>query len=200
MEKDELENRTLWKRFQAGETKAFTTMVNQYSNMLYDYGMRFSMDEELVKDCIQDIFCTLWNRREHLSAVSSIKFYLMKALRQKIIRELPKWQHTTSLNDISTDITSFVIDIEEDTTLPKETHDKIRTCINQLSPRQKELLYLRFYENLKQDKIAELMGLNRQSAYNLQRSALLSLRKLIDYDAITACFSIVYFVINLFRA
>lgn len=188
------EDQVLWRQFQQGSIAAFTTLVNQYSDALYGYGMRFSASEELVRDCIQDVFCVLWNRKEHLSETPCVKFYLMKALRQRIIRELPKWQHTTSLDDIVLENPSFAIDLEEDTSLPSELSEKLKTHINQLSPRQKELLYLRFYEGIKQEKVAELMGLSRQSAYNLQHSALIALRKLVDYQSFMAYVSIACFV------
>lgn len=189
MKQQERDDLALWRQFQQGNIAAFTTLVNQYSEPLYGYGTRFSSDEELVRDAIQDVFLVLWKRKEHLSETSSIKLYLMKALRQRIIRELPKWQRMTPLDDASVDTLSFSIDIEETAAIPKEIRDKLRTYIDSLSPRQKELLYLRFYQGLKQEKVAELMGLNRQSAYNLQRRALIALRKLIDYESIVAYIS-----------
>jgi len=198
--KNEWHDSKLWRQFQRGDAEAFNILVKQYSDVLYDYGTRFSPDGELVKDCIQDVFCVLWNRKEHLSEVTSIKLYLMKALRQKVIRELPKWKHVTSLDQLHADTPSFAIEIEDDLTLPLEVRKKLAASINALSPRQKELLYLRFYKNLKQDKIAGIMGLNRQSVYNLQRSALLSLRKLIDYESVAALISICVFVRTTFFA
>lgn len=198
MEKEQWGDAELWRQFQLGDAQAFTKLVSRYSNVLYDYGTRFSPDGELVKDCIQDVFCVLWNRRAHLSEVTSIKSYLMKALRLKVIRELPKWQHATSLDQLHLNVLSFAIEIEEDPTLPIEVRNKLITSINTLSPRQKELLYLRFYKNLKQDKIAQVMGLNRQSVYNLQRSALLALRKLIDYESVVALISMTFFILTSF--
>lgn len=194
MKRLEQEDQILWQQFQQGSVAAFTTLVNRYSNTLYGYGMRFSANEELIKDCIQDVYCVLWNRKELLNEAPCVKFYLMKALRQRIIRELPKWQRTTPLDDIVLENPSFAIDLEEDTSLPRELSEKLKTHINELSPRQKELLYLRFYEGMKQEKVAELMGLSRQSAYNLQHSALIALRKLVDYQSFVAYFSMAYFV------
>lgn len=185
----------LWRQFQAGDAHAFTLLVDRYSDILYDYGTRFSPDGELIKDCIQDVFCVLWNRREYLSEVSSVKFYLMKALRQRVIRELPKWQCRISLDQPHADDLPFDIEIKDDPDIPLEIRHKLISYIKGLSPRQKELLYLRFYKNLKQEKVAQLMGLNRQSVYNLQRSALLALRKLIDYESIAALISPSFFFI-----
>lgn len=191
------EDQVLWRQFQQGSVAAFTTLVNRYSNTLYGYGMRFSADEELVRDCIQDVYCTLWSRKELLNEAPCVKFYLMKALRQRIIRELPKWQRTTPLDDIVPENPSFAIDLDEDTSLPRELGEKLKIHINNLSPRQKELLYLRFYEGIKPEKVAELMGLSRQSAYNLQHSALIALRKLVDYQSFMAYISIACFVSHL---
>lgn len=177
----------LWKQFQRGDKNAFTNLVNQYSDVLYGYGQRFSADEELIRDCIQDVFLTLWHRREYLSETTCIKFYLMKALRQRIMRESTKWRTMLPLDNISHDKIDFSIDLEDDANLTEPAKLLLKTYINKLSPRQREIIYLRFYENLRQDKVAEMMGLNLQSVYNLQRNALLALRKLIDYKSIRDC-------------
>ncbi|MGV3762494.1 RNA polymerase sigma factor [Parapedobacter sp.] len=177
----------IWKRFQLGDKDAFTKLVNQNSDLLYGYGRRFSSDEELVRDCIQDVFLTLWRRRAHLSETTCIRFYLMKALRQRIVRESTKWKSTLPLDTIPQDKDNFSIDLENDVNLPVSAKSLLKAYVDKLTPRQREIIYLRFYENLKQEKIAELMGLNRQSVYNLQRSALVALKKLINHKPIRDC-------------
>ena len=128
----------------------------------------------------------------------SVKFYLMKSLRQKIIREIPKWAQSTPLEQIY-DETNFhlSIEIEQESPISPEAQQKLLSYIASLAPRQKELLYLRFYQGLKQDKIAELMQLNRQSVYNLQRSALSALRKVVDYEAVVALMYSIIFLLFL---
>jgi RNA polymerase sigma factor (sigma-70 family) len=49
--------------------------------------------------------------------------------------------------------------------------------LGELPQRQQELIYLRFYQNLSYDQIAENMQIGRQSLYNLLQKALTSLRK-----------------------
>ncbi|MBD1423592.1 RNA polymerase sigma factor [Sphingobacterium chuzhouense] len=198
MEHYRQDDELLWRRFQRGDVEAFTQIVDKYSDVLYDYGVRFSKDSELIKDCIQDIFYVLWNRKENLSEVRSVKFYLMKSLRQKVIREIPKWAQSTPLEQIY-DETNFQlnIEIEQESPISPEAQQKFLSYIASLAPRQKELLYLRFYQGLKQDKIAELMQLNRQSVYNLQRSALSALRKVVDYEAVVALMYSIIFLLFL---
>ncbi|MEG1008032.1 MAG: sigma-70 region 4 domain-containing protein, partial [Bacteroides sp.] len=48
---------------------------------------------------------------------------------------------------------------------------------NTLSPRQREIIYYRFYEDLQYDEICRLMDLNYQSAYNLFQRSLIKLRE-----------------------
>src|SRR5690606_8884992 len=177
----------LWKQFQRGDRDAFTKIVNQHSDVLYGYGKRFSTDDELIKDSIQDVFFTMWNRREYLSETTCIEFYLMKALRQRIVREPSKWQRMSSLDDIPMNEASFVSELEDHPELMESGNTALKAYINKLSPRQREIIYLRFYENLKQEEVAELMGLNLQSVYNLQYSALLALKKLMNYQSIRDC-------------
>lgn len=145
---------------------------------MYTYGFRFVQDEAFVKDCIQDVFLSLWNCRLHISQTPSVKSYLLKSLRFRIFKEKDKWN---SDNLADTDY-SFEVDFSvEDKMIEEqnrnETRLRILNTLNRLPRRQKEILYLRFYENLDHARIAQVMGLNRQSVYNLLYDAVCNLRK-----------------------
>jgi RNA polymerase sigma factor (sigma-70 family) len=147
---------------------------------MFRYGIRFVGDDDFVKDCIQDVFFELWNRREKIRQAESVKSYLFKALRLRIFREKSKWKTLESLEDNY----EFVIEFDTDTEaniikqeLSEEICLKLRRILDGLPKRQKEILYLRFYEGMDQDKIAEIMGLNRQSVYNLLHESISRLRK-----------------------
>jgi RNA polymerase sigma factor (sigma-70 family) len=149
-----------------------------FTNPMYRYGIRFVENEDFVKDCIQDVFFELWNRRERISQTESVKSYLFKALRLRIFREKSKWKHPEALDDnyefmMEFDAESNIIKQE----LTDEICSKLHKILDNLPKRQKEILYLRFYEGLDQDKIAEIMELNRQSVYNLLHESILRLRK-----------------------
>ena len=63
----------------------------------------------------------------------------------------------------------------EDETSQKHT---VAHLLNTLSPRQREIIYYRFFEGLDYSAICELMGLNYQSAYNLLQRSLSRLREM----------------------
>jgi len=145
---------------------------------MFRYGVRFVDDDDFVKDCIQDVFFELWNRRDRIRQAESVKAYLFKALRLRIFREKAKWKTAESLEDnyefiIEFDAEANIIQQE----LSEEICLRLRKILEHLPKRQKEILYLRFYEGMDQDKIAEIMGLNRQSVYNLLHESILRLRK-----------------------
>ena len=125
----------------------------------------------MVEDSIQEVFAELWKRRDRISPTTSVKFYLFRALRQKILRELKYHCPTLSLEDvihISHDIGTF---------LPEEQAQKLRQALSRLGPRQKEAIYLRFYNRLSNDEIATVMEIDKRTVYNLVSQALGQLKR-----------------------
>jgi len=168
----------LWLNFRLGDDCAYTSLMEIFTNPMFRYGVRFVDDDDFVKDCIQDVFFELWNRRDRIRQAESVKAYLFKALRLRIFREKAKWKTAESLEDnyefiIEFDAEANIIQQE----LSEEICLRLRKILEHLPKRQKEILYLRFYEGMDQDKIAEIMGLNRQSVYNLLHESILRLRK-----------------------
>ncbi len=74
----------LWEAFRTGDAQALATLFAAYYDALFNYGLKLTGDEELVKDCIQNLFQKLWRRREGLRAVQVVKAYLFKALRRHL--------------------------------------------------------------------------------------------------------------------
>jgi len=167
----------LWLCFRAGDTDAYNLLIRKHANILFSYGSKFSKDEDFVKDCIQDVFFELWNRREKIKQAASVKAYLFKSLRLRIFREQTKWNNVEFFEDSQVFKDDFNIEshlIHEQTS--KEIAIKLREVLASLSHRQKEILYLHYYENVNHDNIGRIMGLNRQSVYNLLYRAICSLR------------------------
>ncbi len=172
------DDQSLWNDFREGNQIAYTALLTKYTNLLFCYGIRFIQDRDFVKDCIQDVFLELWNRRENISPTASVKSYLFKSLRLRIFREKSKWTSTQSLDEnycfqIEFNIESKLI---EDQTA-EEMRSRISLTLNKLPKRQKEILYLRFYEGLNHDKISQVMGLSKQSAYNLLHESIIHLKE-----------------------
>jgi RNA polymerase sigma factor (sigma-70 family) len=168
----------LWQRFRSGDPDAFDQLVQLHYQSLFRYGIRLDADDEYIKDCIQDIFVELWQRRQTVRETEFVKFYLLKSLRRRIFRGRAKWgANWESLQENYQFEVEFSIESQLITT--EAAHNQahqLEVLMNQLSRRQKEVIFLKFYQNLTHEQIAEVMGVNRQSVYNVLHEALQKLR------------------------
>jgi RNA polymerase sigma factor (sigma-70 family) len=181
------ENLYLWNEFRNGNADAFSELMRVHYQDLFNYGTRFTRDEELVKDCIQDLFLALWMNRLSVSETSFVKYYLLKSLRHKLSRAIGRsryqhnWDelHFEALFNGTPSIESHLVREEN----LAELAQKMRRALAGLSKRQQEVIYLRFYLDADLEEIADIMSLNRQSVYNLLYDALKKLRKLSSKKA-----------------
>jgi RNA polymerase sigma factor (sigma-70 family) len=173
----EFTSEELWIHMLPGDRLALDAIVKRHYNLLYQYGCKFTRDASQVKDCIQDMFLYIWQRRHAINETASVEHYLMKALRHRLERALSKTGATEGIGflefaDTGATPDDKIIQREQKTVLA----DKIKQCILLLSNRQQEIIYLRFYLNASPADIADIMQLNRQSVYNLLHDALNKLR------------------------
>jgi DNA-directed RNA polymerase specialized sigma24 family protein len=78
----------IWKDFKSGEEEAFCILYDTYFSILCTCGRKFTLDEQLVKDCVQDQFVELISKREKLSDTDNVRFYLIRSLRRRIARRM----------------------------------------------------------------------------------------------------------------
>ena len=170
-----------WKKFREGDRHAFVLLYYQHVDALYHYGERLSPDKALIEDCLQDLFAELWSRQTQLPEVATVKFYLFKALKRKIGKKQAQQQQFLPNEDHGY---NFEITFPPEFELtaypvPPVRKQKVLRAINQLTPRQKEVITLRFYDNFSYDEIAEIMLLSARSVYNLTYRALAVLRQVL---------------------
>ena len=175
----------IWKALREGNSDAISALIRSYHSDLYFFGLKISDNKELIEDCLQEIWLDLWEKRKKLNKVSSIKPYLFKTLRRRVIRKL-QYQEKKKywIGDYSDDILGFSISIE-DKIISQQEHEavqhKVMSVLDKLSNRQKEVIYLRFYQDLSYDEICDVMELKKQSMHNLLQEAFKSIKKQIVY-------------------
>lgn len=186
-----------WRGLIRGDKAAFQSIYQEYFKVLYSYGVKVCHNQEQVEDAIHDLFLDLWRYRENLAFTTSIRFYLFRALRRKIVKNETR------------DIAASIFDVEagefnfpgvgsfEDMIVQGEFEDertkKLKRNLNNLSPRQYEALVLRFYGEFSYDEIASLLDMNEQSARNLVQRALEQLRNLARILSSMVLFGSLYF-------
>ncbi len=169
---------SLWEGFKSGNQKCLSEIfLSNYDN-LFTYAFHLLRDDDLAKDIIQDLFYKLWKNRTNLGDCASIKFYLIKALRSQIL-DYQRQKKRTSLNsaDVALEFDYPYEDWLIATQEEEVTRSKIEKGLKSLSDRQREAIYLRFFEHTDYPKISEIMSVNIQSVRNLIHSALAILKE-----------------------
>jgi len=184
----------LWQLFLNGDATALDRIVKSNYNLLYNYGCKFTTDAELVKDCIQELFLTLWKTRNNLNNTGSVKHYLMKAFRRKLERALST-AHTSYYPEFMNLAESCTTSPEIKKILEEEYSGisaRLLQAIGNLSNRQQEIIYLRFYLDANAIEIAAIMDLSKQSVYNLLQVAIARLRTETQMFSKTGAASIIF--------
>jgi RNA polymerase sigma factor (sigma-70 family) len=93
----------LIQQLQRNDEQALAALMRLYYNDLYNYGARFTDDTALIKDCIQEIFISLWQRRETADTILSPRYYFLRATKNKILKALYKHLQPASLSSLQPD-------------------------------------------------------------------------------------------------
>jgi RNA polymerase sigma factor (sigma-70 family) len=158
-----------WQRFKDGDRAVFESMIRDHYRTLFDYGRKFIADHDALTDCIHDLFTSLWDRREFLGSTDQIKPYLLKSLRNRILKEKQRTTAFTNIEDLDElflsedNVESRIISSENS----EDQKKQIGYVLHTLTRRQQEIIYLKFYENLTNDQIATVLAISRPAVANL---------------------------------
>ena len=164
----------------AGNVSDFKKLMDSHFQLLFAYGLKFSGDEEFVKDKIQDLFLYVWEKRRNLKSDIPVKPYLMASLRRMMHRSQnttlvynPSLENNPSLFDIKFSVEKEYIRHETSLLVSR----RLKSTLDKLPPRQKEVIYLKFFQELTRDQIAAVMNISPQTVSNLLQIAMKQLRK-----------------------
>ncbi|MFV0590204.1 MAG: RNA polymerase sigma factor [Draconibacterium sp.] len=181
-----LSDKRLWDRFLAGDSESFQLIYEKSIQDLFAYGNSFCQDEEVVKDCIHDLFIEIHSKRTKLGSTDKILPYLMVIFKRLLYRRLRKMQERRSLN---IEQLPFVLDIGEETEPGKEdTFELLKTALGELTERQREAIHLRYISDLSYEELAKVMHLNYQTSRNLIFRAIQKLRVVLNESDVIVLF------------
>lgn len=160
----------LWKEVRLENQDALAQLfVSTYSG-LFQYGYRIIQNEALVKDMIQELFLNLWNKRNEISEAISVKSYLCASLRRALLRKIKRQRNRSRREyDYISTYTEETLNAEEliyEAETECQKKQQLMEALLYLSDRQKEAVYLKFFDGLSNNEISEVMDVNKQSVYN----------------------------------
>ncbi len=172
------EHQDKWSQFVAGDNEAYCWIYRNSVQALYRYGMRFTRNADLVKDCIQELFTSIYKNRRRLPIRGNVKVYLLVSLRNNLIRALRR--EARFGRDVPESVPFSLESTVEEHYVERETRDNLQKQLEKtlslLTARQQEIIYYRYVEELDLDDICRIMEINYQSALNLIQRSLKKIR------------------------
>lgn len=172
------DDQELWLRFRNGDEEAFSALARQHYRKFLHYGLKFTANIPLIEDAIQDLLINLWLHRNRINDTPSVTFYLLKSFRHQLFKTLKRFNYQeldVEFENANTDSSTEDVLIQQETDQIFE--HIVASVIAQLPARQKEVIYLRFYQGLRPEEIADLLAIKPQSVSNILQRALSSLRE-----------------------
>ncbi|MCB0843719.1 MAG: sigma-70 family RNA polymerase sigma factor [Bacteroidetes bacterium] len=176
---------SLAKDAQKGDHQAFREMYVQSYDKLIQYGRALDYDKNLIHDTIQDLFIWLIKHPEKIQGINNVHTYLFKCLRQNmhtyLKRRKKKEENAEKYHK------SFSQEANAESKLIHAENLDLQSTwlvsqLNQLPPKQKEVIYLRFYEGLSYDEMADILSVSNQVVRNSVFRAIKKLRKNVNHD------------------
>tara|TARA_R110000796_G_scaffold35017_1_gene89978 strand:+ start:65928 stop:66503 length:576 start_codon:yes stop_codon:yes gene_type:complete len=181
--------KSTWFLFVQGDLNVFSAIFRGYYPILHNYGLKISENTSITEDCLQDFFLYLYENRENLGEVNNVKSYLFVSFRRAMFKKLKKERIFTDFEEDFEFSKNFEFSPEEIaiqkefTSLQKQT---LAFILNDLSVREKEVVYLKYYSNLKTNDISDVMGISYQSVLNTLQKAFIKLRATAEKELIEA--------------
>ena len=171
--------------YAAGNNEAFDVLLDRHQGKLFSYILFVVHNEELANDIFQETFVKAIMMIQQRRYVESGRFlsWLMRIAHNMIIDlfRQEKNENTVSDNDVDYDLFNDIRFSElnvESRLVMDQTLDDVRMMVDHLPKNQKEIVYMRYYQDLSFKEIADITGVSINTALGRMRYALLNLRRM----------------------
>jgi len=177
-----------WQLLADGEKQGLYECFNIFYDDLYRFGLSLYKNPELVKEGIHNLFIELWHIKHKLGAVQNIQQYILTIFKRTLYKTCRQFSEETQTGCLTTDPSTestlsepsyeaILIASQQDEHLKK----RLQKALDQLSPRQKEIIRLRYFDMVAFKDIACQTGLSERTVYNTLHNAIKVLRDVISW-------------------
>ncbi|MBQ8065880.1 MAG: sigma-70 family RNA polymerase sigma factor [Prevotella sp.] len=175
-----------------GDNRAFDELLARNQQKLYTYIMFVVRDPEQADDIFQETFVKVITKLQEGKYTDSGKFsfwltriahnVIMDCYRQQKSEHIVKPSEDNDLNKLSGD---NVLDINrENEYVNAQIMSDVRNLMDALPPAQREVVYMRFYQELSFKEIAETTGVSINTSLGRMRYALINMRRMAKLNNI----------------
>ncbi|GJM34704.1 MAG: DNA-directed RNA polymerase sigma-70 factor [Saprospiraceae bacterium] len=167
----------LLQQLRRGNAQAFEAIFRAYYQPLYYYAFRFIPNSEVAEDLTQEVFLTLWEKKEKLLISTSLKAYLYASVKNRAINYL-KQQYRQPIDLLSSEQLIFLPNNPE---FPdqQELFEFIQKAVKTLPEKCRIIFHLSRNNGLTYNEIAEELGITKETVKTQIKIALQKLREML---------------------
>lgn len=156
----------IFQLFKQGEKAAYDEIYNRYWEKLYNYAFHRTMSKDTAFEVVQEIFVSLWSRKETVEIQSSLSGYLFASVRFQMFNHVKQSKLKEQyMKDYMLSIDSSA-NYTEQSVLADDLLEALKNGIDQLPPQCREITRLSLLENWSVDKIAEKLNISNRTVEN----------------------------------
>lgn len=166
--------------FCGGDDSAFSELYDLYVHILFNYGSRLTSNQELLKDCIHDVFVKVYTKRDNRQAIKNFGSYILISLKNRLLDEFRRQTFTAETAVESYVHRQAVDDIEREYIADEHQllqESQVAHLMTSLTRRQRQAITLYYLEQRKYEEICDIMQMNYHSVRNLMHRSMLRLRE-----------------------
>ena len=160
----------LLRNIACNDQQSFQMLFDAWWEPLFQYAFKVLQNKQDAEEVVQEFFIHFWNKRGELPELQSLSAYLFTALKNRILNHLAKKKYpVTSLDVLYNDESDFsaVKNIEQ-----KEKESTLRTLVNTLPNRMRQVYELHQFDGLSVTEIASATGNSEQTVRNQLNTAI----------------------------
>ena len=181
-----LTDKVLVQNFLNGENKSFEILLSRHKNRVFAFIMSKVKNRDITEDIFQDTFIKVINSLKRGKYNEEGKFlpWMMRISHNLVIDHFRKEAKMRKVRPTAEfDIFDILDDGSknlEEMMIQTQVHADLNILIEQLPEDQREVLKMRYFEDLSFKKISDLTGASINTALGRMRYALINLRKLAE--------------------
>jgi RNA polymerase sigma-70 factor, ECF subfamily len=178
------EEEIIWKRIQKKDNKAFESYYKMHYKSFFLMACRYLKNTQQAEEIVNDVFLKIWVDGNTISIDSSLKSYIYRAIINRSLNEIQKNRRELNL---AVDL-YYNQDESYELRLIEENELKVKlfNAIDNLPEQCKKVFELSRFEELKQQEIADRLGISIKTVKNHITRALKQLSRSIDGFIVTA--------------
>ncbi|WP_029331553.1 RNA polymerase sigma factor [Exiguobacterium oxidotolerans] len=170
---------SLYHQMRGGDEQALETLYDKYERLLFSFAHRFTNNDRLSEEVIQEVWMKIWNGRVDFNTEKG-KFssWVLTITRNAALDCLRREKRQPTI-EIEERDGGFDEPVER-TVVQRETASEVREAVQALKPEQQELIELVYFKGLTQQQISDQLELPLGTVKTRIRSAIQALRKLLE--------------------